>query len=198
VVANGDRVTCWGQARDVVIRIGDEHFMVDCYAIPLDCYNVVLGVKYLRTLGPILWDFDDLCMAFTHHGKHVLWKGIGSTRTDIPPTSRLHAVRGTETGLLDRMLDSFEDVFEPPTGLPPARNCDHRIHLLPNTAPVAVRPYRYPQLQKDELKAQCASMLEQGIFRPSARRSPHPSSSSRSKTTHGVSAWTTRRSTTTR
>jgi len=30
-----------------------------------------------------------------------------------------------------------------------------------------VRPYRYPQIQKDKLEAQCATMLEQGIIRPS-------------------------------
>ena len=41
---------------------------------------------------------------------------------------------------------------------------DHRIHLLPGTAPVAVRLYRYPQLQKDELERQCATMLSQGII----------------------------------
>lgn len=29
-----------------------------------------------------------------------------------------------------------------------------------------VCPYRYPQLQKDELEAQCAAMLDQGIIRP--------------------------------
>jgi hypothetical protein len=29
---------------------------------------------------------------------------------------------------------------------------------------VAVRPYRYLQLQKDELERQCADMLEQGII----------------------------------
>ena len=167
VVANGDRVACRGLARDVAIRIGEEHFTVDCYTIPLDCYDMVLGVKYLRTLGPILWDFDDLRMAFWHNGKRVLWKGIGSMRTDTPPTGRLHAVRDAEPALLDRLLDSFSDIFESPAGLPPARPCDHRIHLLPNTAPVAVRPYHYPHLQKDELEAQCTTMLEQGIIRPS-------------------------------
>jgi hypothetical protein len=51
--------------------------------------------------------------------------------------------------------------------LPLARPYDHRIHLLPGTAPVAVWPYRYPQLQKDELERQCAEMLEQGLIRPS-------------------------------
>ena len=58
-------------------------------------------------------------------------------------------------------------MFATPAGLPLGRPDDHWIHLLPNSAPVAVRLYRYPQLQKDELEAQCATMLEQGIIRPS-------------------------------
>jgi len=32
---------------------------------------------------------------------------------------------------------------------------------------VAVRPYRYPQLLKDELERQCDDMLRQGIIRES-------------------------------
>ena len=68
---------------------------------------------------------------------------------------------------MERLLQSFEDLFAEPQGLPPVRSCDHRIHLQPNTAPVAVRPYRYPQLQKEELESQCAAMLSQGIIRPS-------------------------------
>jgi hypothetical protein len=32
---------------------------------------------------------------------------------------------------------------------------------------VAVRPYRYLQLQKDKLERQCAAMLEQGIIQMS-------------------------------
>lgn len=150
VVANGDRVACHGLAHDVGLRISDEHFTVDCYSIPLDCYDMVLGVTWLRTLEPILWDFDDLCMAFWHHGRHVLWKGIGSTRTDISPTGRLHAaptaVGTTEPALLERLLATYTDVFATPAVLPPARPCDHRIHLRPGAEPVAVRPYRYPQL----------------------------------------------------
>ena len=54
VVANGDRVACRGLARDVAIKIGEEFFSVDCFAIPLDCYDMVLGITWLRTLGPIL------------------------------------------------------------------------------------------------------------------------------------------------
>jgi hypothetical protein len=105
-------------------------------------------------------------MAFTCDGRHVFRQGIGSTRHDVQSTCRLNVIHN-EPELLDTLLHSFEDVFAEPQGLPPARACDHRIHLLPNTPPVAVRPYRNPQLQKDELEKQCATMLQQGIIRPS-------------------------------
>jgi hypothetical protein len=134
--------------------------------ILLDKWDMILGVAFLRQLGPILWDFDDLCMAFTKEGRHMFWRGISSTRHEVHST-RLQAISPSEPALLDKLLDSFEDVFAEPTGLPPARACDHRIHLLPDTAPMAVRPYRYPQLQKDELELQCKVMLAQGIIRPS-------------------------------
>jgi len=58
-------------------------------------------------------------------------------------------------------------VFEEPHLLPPACPYDQRIHLLPGSALVAVRPYHYPQLQMDELERQCAAMLAQGIIRQS-------------------------------
>lgn len=58
----------------------------------------------------------------------------------------------TEQPLLDTLLQQLQDVFLKLRELPLARPYDHRIHLLPGTAPVAIRPYRYPQLQKDELE----------------------------------------------
>jgi hypothetical protein len=63
------------------------------------------------------------------------------------------------------LLHSFDSVFQEPSGLPPSRECDHRIHLKPNTEPVVVHPYRYPQMQKNELEEQCIKMLNQGIIR---------------------------------
>lgn len=65
------------------------------------------------------------------------------------------------------MLDEFADLFATPTMLPLGRSRDHCIRLLLNTTPVAVRSYRYAQLQKDELERQCTEMLVPGIIRPS-------------------------------
>jgi hypothetical protein len=73
----------------------------------------------------------------------------------------------SEQDLLERLLDTYSDVFAAPAGLPPPRDCDHRIHLKPTAEPVAVRPYRYPQIQKDELEVQCEDMLQHGLIQPS-------------------------------
>lgn len=63
-VANGDKIACEGRALDVPITISMEAFSISCYAIPLGSFGMILGVEYLSSLGLILWDFDDLCMAF--------------------------------------------------------------------------------------------------------------------------------------
>jgi hypothetical protein len=182
VVANGDRVACRGLARDVGIRItqdrvGHTDFSIDCYSIPLDCYDMVLVVAFLCTLGPILWDFNDLCMAFWHQGRRVFWKGVGSTRTDIAPTGRLHTMRGLEPALLERLLQSFDDVFATPKGLPPARPCDHRIG---RTGTTTSKKSSRSSASRCKPNVSSAQVLH---------HSPRLSSLSRNKTPPGVSTW---------
>jgi hypothetical protein len=93
VVANGDLVPCSGLAKDVEIKVGDDIFTINAYSIPLDCFDMVLGVSFLKPLHTIQLDFNDLVMAFTYNGKRVLWKGLGSPRCDIPSTARLHSIQ---------------------------------------------------------------------------------------------------------
>jgi hypothetical protein len=56
-VANGDHVATAGVCRKTRIFIDSEKFFIDLFVIPLDGYDMVLGVHWHRTLGPILWDF---------------------------------------------------------------------------------------------------------------------------------------------
>jgi hypothetical protein len=99
-------------------------------------------------------------MSFWRLDHPVQWHGIASAST-----SHLHSA--TTDDVLQGLLDEFADVFAIPTSLPPSRPVDHRIHLLPGTDPIVVRPYRYPQLLKDEIEQQCNAMLAQGLIRPS-------------------------------
>ena len=83
-VANGDRLRCHGLAQDVPITIGDEHFSITCAGIDLGCFDFILGIDFLRTLGPILWDFDALTMTFWRLGRHIRWDGVGGAAPATP------------------------------------------------------------------------------------------------------------------
>ena len=147
------------------ITIGDEHYTITCADIDLGCFDFILGVDFLRTLGPILWDFDAMTMTFQRLGHRVRWEGVCGASPAAPHLQLTATVAGPEHPMLDHLLQQHHDLFNEPLGLPPARAYDHRIHLLPGTAPMAMRPYRYPQLQKDELERQCTVMLALGIIR---------------------------------
>ncbi|GKF89439.1 hypothetical protein Tco_0263402 [Tanacetum coccineum] len=68
---------------------------------------------------------------------------------------------------LDTLLTEFVDIFSMPTRLPPSWDHEHAIVLKAGTEPINVRPYRYPQLQKDEIEKLVGEMIESGIIRPS-------------------------------
>jgi hypothetical protein len=63
----------------------------------------------------------------------------------------------------------YPDVFpEELPGMPPDRDIEFVIELIPGTAPIAQRPYRMNPQELEELKKQLADMLSKGLIRPSA------------------------------
>ena len=52
-------------------------------------------------------------------------------------------------------------------GLPPHRELEFTIELVPSTAPISRAPYRMAPLELRELKTQLQELLEQGFIRPS-------------------------------
>ncbi|PHT91452.1 hypothetical protein T459_06565 [Capsicum annuum] len=66
---------------------------------------------------------------------------------------------------LTPLLDQYNNFFEVPKGIPPAREQDHKITLQEGTSPINIRPYRYPIVQKDEIEKMVDEMLELGVIR---------------------------------
>ena len=63
----------------------------------------------------------------------------------------------------------FPDVFpDDLPGLPPDREVEFKIELLPSTAPISRRPYRMPPSELAELKTQLNELLKKGLIRPSS------------------------------
>ena len=66
-----------------------------------------------------------------------------------------------------QVVCEFPDVFpEELPGMPPDRNVEFVIELVPGTAPVSKRPYRMPPHELVELKKQLEGLEIQGFIQP--------------------------------
>jgi hypothetical protein len=71
------------------------------------------------------------------------------------------------------VLKEYSDVFPAalPAGLPPSRDIDHRIELVPGSTPPSRPTFRMSPKELDELKKQLAELSASGFIQPS--KSPY-------------------------
>ena len=66
------------------------------------------------------------------------------------------------------VVSEFPDVFpDDLPGIPPEREIDFGIDLLPDTRPIYIPPYRMAPAELKELKEQLKDLLDKGFIRPS-------------------------------
>ena len=66
------------------------------------------------------------------------------------------------------VVNEFPDVFpEELPGLPPDRELEFAIHLLPGTTSISIPPYRMAPTELKELKMQLQDLVDKGFVRPS-------------------------------
>jgi hypothetical protein len=66
-------------------------------------------------------------------------------------------------------VNEFLDVFrEDLPGMPPDRDIEFSIELIPGTGPISKRPYRMDVKDLAELKKQIEELLSKGFIRPSS------------------------------
>jgi hypothetical protein len=67
------------------------------------------------------------------------------------------------------VVQDYPDVFlEELSGMPPDRDIEFLIELLPRTPPISKRPYSLPVNELVELKKQIAELQAKGFIRPSS------------------------------
>ncbi|KAJ9558601.1 hypothetical protein OSB04_013215 [Centaurea solstitialis] len=187
-LGNGRFDRSLGLCRSVVLQLPGLRVVEDFFPLELGSTDVILGIKWLRTLGDMRVNWSTLMMSFEGPEGMVTLKGIpGLTRAEASLQAMARDVEGVSEGFLvglaaldedphqihqihpelDSVLQQFSEMFEMPAGLPPHRDHEHAIVLKGGTEPINVRPYRYPQLQKDEIERLVREMVDAGIIRPS-------------------------------
>jgi hypothetical protein len=82
---------------------------------------------------------------------HLMQPAPNATKASHPPD-------------VQQLLDEFIAVFQEPSGLPPSRQYDHHIPLIPGAWPVSMRPYRVAPKLKSEIEHQIQELLQQGVI----------------------------------
>lgn len=143
-IINGDRISPPSKYPSQRVTIGEEALNIDLYILPLDGFDLVLGIHWLTTLGPALWDFVNMTFCFGFGGKRVLWTGV-----ETNPRATVASVASRPGDLLEESLAEFTSHIQEPQGLPPQRHLSHHICLHHGSTVVARRPYSYAHVQKD-------------------------------------------------
>ena len=192
MVGDSGVLQCTHRYPQVQLQIQGHNFTIDLFGLALSGADMVLGVQWLRDLGPVTTDYTSLSMTFTLLGSPI------QLRVDVPlapPSASAHQLKrmlrthsisalfqlgpassstSSPTLLPDAhppppdlttLLEKFHHLFNEPTTLPPARPISHHIHLAPGSKPITVKPYRYPHSQKTKLEHQVQSMLDSGLIR---------------------------------
>ncbi|XP_014491240.1 uncharacterized protein LOC106753853 [Vigna radiata var. radiata] len=195
MVGNGSVIECHQFCPAVLLSIQGHIFTVDFHVLPISGADVVLGIQWLKTLGPIVTDYSQLTMRFDREGHTVELSATspsGPQHISAPQLKRIFETNSAAAYFhiqisptyfpsqpstvtlpthshphLSSLLHKYQSLFISPTSLPPTRPTDHHIHLLPHSSPVTVRPYRYPHFQKCEIEKQIEELLHTGLIQPS-------------------------------
>jgi hypothetical protein len=91
-IANGGSMKCGGRCENVSLKIGQNHMKSHMFAIDMGGCDIFLGVKWLRTLGPILINFKELTMQFNQEGQQYKFQVITTGSPEIISSHRMEKI----------------------------------------------------------------------------------------------------------
>ncbi|GJT68388.1 putative reverse transcriptase domain-containing protein [Tanacetum coccineum] len=156
------------------LNLLDHLFDIDLMPIELGTFDVIIGMDWLVERDAVI-----VCgkkeVHVPYKSKTLVVKGDSGARKYIERGSQLFLAQVTEKEPSKKQLQdvpvirNFPEVFpDDLPGLPPPRQVEFRIELVPGAAPVARAPYRLAPSELKELSDQLKELLEKGFIRPSS------------------------------
>ncbi|GJY96765.1 putative reverse transcriptase domain-containing protein [Tanacetum coccineum] len=141
-------------------------FDIDLMPVELGSFDVIIGMDWLAKYHALI--VCDEKVVRIPYGNEVLI--IRGDNCDNGITSKKAEDKSEERRLEDvPIVREFPEVFpEDLPGLPPARQVEFQIDLVPGAAPVARAPYRLAPAEMQELSTQLQELSDRGFIRPSS------------------------------
>uniref|UniRef100_A0A151UF59 Transposon Ty3-I Gag-Pol polyprotein n=1 Tax=Cajanus cajan TaxID=3821 RepID=A0A151UF59_CAJCA len=154
------------------IVVNEKRYKVNLIYLPLVDIDIILGMDWLSA-NRILIDCANRRLIFPRVEEELLILAgqAESLLRDGAECCLLLAAMSVETERVIVDIDvvrDFAEVFpEEVPGLPPTREMEFSIDLVPGAGPVSVAPYRMAPTELVELKGQLEDLLEKQLVRPS-------------------------------
>ncbi|GJR23259.1 putative reverse transcriptase domain-containing protein [Tanacetum coccineum] len=183
-MADGNLVSTDTVIKGNTLTLLDQPFEIDLMPIKLGSFDVVIGMDWLSKYhAKILC--DEKVVHIPINGETLIIRGDQSkTRLNLISCIKTerYISRGCQVFMIQVMekksdekrledipvVKEFSDVFpEDLPGLPPVRQVEFQIDLIPGAAPVARTPYRLAPSEMQELSNQLQELADRGFIRPS-------------------------------
>ena len=126
--------------------------------------DIILGMGWLSKVDAVIQCVKRSVLLTSPEGERFEFMATPPTTTD----STMNQLRGNSIEYI-RVVCEYSDVFpDDLPGMPPERDIEFIIDLLPDTAPIAKRPYRMSVGELEELKAQLKELLDKKFIHPSS------------------------------
>ncbi|KAJ9556951.1 hypothetical protein OSB04_011565 [Centaurea solstitialis] len=172
---------------DVVTVLDNHDFLVDLIPIDIRGFDVMIGMDWLIKNRAVIICYERMVQVPVKNRDYLYIYGERRTG-DVKIISLLKTLRCITKGCtsfmayvfdatkeLKRIVNDVPIVCEYPDvfpddlpGLPPDRQVEFRIDLVPGAAPIAKTPYRLAPAEMKEMMIQLQELLDKGFIRPSA------------------------------
>ncbi|GJZ44006.1 hypothetical protein Tco_0591261 [Tanacetum coccineum] len=134
--------------------------------VEMGSFDVIIGMDWLAKYHAVIV-CDEKLVRVPFGDKTLIFHGDGSNNGH---ESRLNIISCTKAQRLLKECPIFlAQVFpEDLPGIPPTRQVEFQIDLIPGAAPVARAPYRLAPSEMKELSDQLKELSDKGFIRPSS------------------------------
>ncbi|GJZ54613.1 putative nucleotidyltransferase, ribonuclease H [Tanacetum coccineum] len=168
--------------RNVEIEIDDSIFKIDLIPIMLGVFDIMIGIDWLEKYDANILCSQNLVRVVNPQGQEIIIYG-DRRKSDFKLCSVMKTMKYLSCGchafmahvintsfekksvedvsIVNEFLDVFSEDF---LGIPPERQVEFRIDLIPGATPVAKTLYRLAPSKMKELMSQLQELLDKGFI----------------------------------